>query len=316
MTEPVRVSVVMPLFNAARTVEASLRSALDSGLRELEVIVVDDGSQDASAQIVRAIADPRITLLQRPAPSGGASRPRNLAIAHARAPYIAFLDADDLLKPGKLSAAVEALEQHPEAGFAFGEFEHIDAEGRVLENFVVRDKMAECALERTPLGEGWSFIAPAELARGFLYRNFISPSGVMVRASVLAQVGGFDEALRYSEDLDLWFRLLHHCGALYCERVGHSYRRAAGSLTYRPSVGRERDRITALRRERARRATPAERRQLDHLLAEAQATLGWEYRRSRERLHAAAAFVRALAREPRTEWLRALLGALVRQPPS
>ncbi len=312
MTEPLRVSVVMPLFNAAATVEASLRSALDSGLSALEVIVVDDGSQDASAQIVRDIADPRITLLQRATPSGGAARPRNLAIAHARAPYIAFLDADDLLKPGKLKSAADALDQHPQAGFAFGEFEHIDAEGQVLEPFVVRDKMAECALERTPLTQGWSFIARAELARGFLYRNFISPSGVMVRKSVLATVGVFDESLLYSEDLDLWFRLLHHCGALYCERVGHSYRRAAGSLTYRPSVRRERDRITALRRERARRSSAAERRQLDRLLAEAQASMGWEYRRSHRRLHAAAAFAQALVREPRALWMRALLGSLVR----
>ncbi len=312
MTEPVRVSVVVPLYNAARTVEASLRSALDSGLRELEVIVVDDGSQDASAQIVRDMAEPRITLLQRPTPSGGAARPRNLAIAQARAPYIAFLDADDLLKPGKLAAAADALDQHPEAGFAFGEFEHIDAEGRVLESFVVRDKLAECPLVRTPLADGWSFIAQAELARGFLYRNFISPSGVMVRRSVLDEVGTFDESLVYSEDLDLWFRLLHHSGALYCERVGHSYRRAAGSLTYQPSVRRERDRITALRRERARRVSSAERRQLDRLLAESQATMGWEYRRSRERLHAAAAFAQALVREPRGEWMRALLGSLVR----
>jgi glycosyltransferase involved in cell wall biosynthesis len=312
MSEAARVSVVVPLFNAARTVAASLRSALEGGLEQLEIIVVDDGSQDASAQIVRDLADPRITLLQRPAPSGGAAHPRNLAIARAQAPYIAFLDADDLLKPGKLAAAADALDAHPEAGFAFGEFEHIDAEGQVLESFVVRDKLVACPLARTPLADGWSFIAQAELARGFLYRNFISPSGVMVRKSVLDEVGGFDESLVYSEDLDLWFRLAHHSGALFCERVGHSYRRAAGSLTYRPSVRRERDRITALRRERARRTTSAERRQLDRLLAESQATMGWEYRRSRARLHAAAAFAQALVREPRAEWMRALLGSLVR----
>ena len=311
MTEALRVSVVMPVHNAAGTVEQSLRSALDSGLRELEVIVVDDGSQDESARIVRTLGDPRITLITRDTPSGGAARPRNLAIARARAPYIAFLDADDVLKPGKLGAAADALDRHAEAGFAFGEFEHIDAEGRVLESFVVRDKLKACPLALTPLADGWNFIAQAELARGFLYRNFISPSGVMVRRSALEAVGTFDESLVYSEDLDLWFRLAHHAGALYCERVGHSYRRAAGSLTYRPSVRKERDRITALSRERARRATAAERRQLDRLLAEAQATMGWEYRRSRERLHAAAAFAQALVREPRGEWMRALLGSLV-----
>ncbi len=310
MTDPVRVSVVMPLFNAAQTVAASIRSALDSQLRELEVVVVDDGSADASAQIVHSLADSRVRLFRQP-PSGGASRPRNVGISHARAPYIHFLDADDLLRPDKLSAALAALEQHPAAGFAFGEFEQIDAEGRVLEAEVVRDKMTECALARTPLADGWSLITQPELARGFLYRNFISPSGVTVRKSVLAAVGGFDESLVYSEDLDLWFRLAHHSSALYRDAVGHSYRVAPGSLTFRPSVRTARDRITVLQRERARRATRAERRQLDRLLAETQATMGWEYRRNRRRLQAAVAFAHALVRQPQARFARAFLSSLV-----
>ena len=310
MNAPVRVSVVMPVFNAARTVAASIRSALDSQLRDLEVVVVDDGSSDASADIVASLADARVRLI-RQAPSGGASRPRNVGIASARAPYIHFLDADDLLRPDKLSASLRALEQHPEAGFAFGEFEHIDAEGKVLEAAVVGDKMTECALVRAPLAEGWSLITQPELARGFLYRNFISPSGVTVRKSVLAAVGGFDESLVYSEDLDLWFRLAHHSSALYRDAVGHAYRVAPGSLTHRPSVRTSRDRITVLQRERARRPSRAERRQLDHLLAETQATMGWEYRRSHRRLHAAAAFARALVRQPRARFARAFLSSLV-----
>jgi glycosyltransferase involved in cell wall biosynthesis len=273
-------------------------------------VVVDDGSTDASAQIVHSLADSRVRLFRQPA-SGGASRPRNVGISHARAPYIHFLDADDLLRPDKLSAALAALEQHPAAGFAFGEFEQIDAEGRVLEAAVVRDKMTECALARTPLADGWSLITQPELARGFLYRNFISPSGVTVRTSVLAAVGGFDESLVYSEDLDLWFRLAHHSSALYRDAVGHSYRVAPGSLTFRPSVRTARDRITVLQRERARRATRAERRQLDRLLAETQATMGWEYRRNRRRLQAAVAFAHALVRQPQARFARAFLSSLV-----
>lgn len=311
MSNPVRVSVVVPVFNAARTVAASIGSALDSQLRELEVVVIDDGSTDASAEIVRALGDPRVRLF-RQAASGGAARPRNVGISHARAPYIHFLDADDLLRADKLSAALAALERHPEAGFAFGEFEHVDADGRVLEAAVVRDKMTECALARTPLAQGWSLIAQPELARGFLYRNFISPSGVTVRKSVLEAVGGFDESLVYSEDLDLWFRLVHHSSALYRDVVGHSYRVAPGSLTYQPSLRTARDRITVLQRERARRASRAERRQLDHLLAETQATMGWEYRRSHRRLQAAAAFAQALVRQPQARFARALFSSLVR----
>ena len=113
-----RVSVVMPVHNAAAYVERAVRSALASDLHELEVIVVDDGSEDESAAIVAAIADPRIVLLRMP-PSGGPSRPRNAGIARARAPYVALLDSDDELKPHKLLAAADALDRYPHAGFAF-----------------------------------------------------------------------------------------------------------------------------------------------------------------------------------------------------
>ena len=95
MPEGVRVSVVMPVHNAAPYVEMAVQSALASDLRQLEVIVVDDGSEDQSAAIVEAISDPRVVLVRTP-PSGGPSRPRNIGIARAKAPYVAFLDADDL----------------------------------------------------------------------------------------------------------------------------------------------------------------------------------------------------------------------------
>ena len=94
--------------------------------------MVDDGSSDASLAIARSISDPRLTVVTQP-PSGGPSRPRNVGIGRARAPYVALLDADDLMKPDKLSSALAALDQHPRAGLAFGDYERIDREGRLLE---------------------------------------------------------------------------------------------------------------------------------------------------------------------------------------
>ena len=246
-----RVSVVMPVHNGERYIEQTLRSVLASNLRELEIIVVDDGSSDRSSDIVRRIGDPRIALLQQSA-SGGPSRPRNVGIAHARAAYIAFVDADDLIKTDKLSSAAAALDAHPQAGFAFTDFEHIDAEGHVLDPSAAAYKLASCAIQSEAVGSSWRLIPRQELERGLLRRNFIGTSGVVVRQSVLARVGGFDESLAYSEDLDLWFRLAHHCAALYRETVGHSYRLAPGSLTYEPTVRTTWDRITVLRRERRR----------------------------------------------------------------
>ncbi len=311
MCEPARISVVIPVHNGERFIDQTIRSVLASDIAALEILVIDDGSRDRSADIVRAFQDPRITLLRDNA-SGGPSRPRNIGIAHAQAPYVAFLDADDLVRPDKLSSTIDILDRTPTVDFAFGEFEHIDADGRVLEAAVLGYKLADCGIKSEPVGDSWHVISRHELQRGLLHRNFIGTSGVVVRKKTLALVGGFDETLVYSEDLDLWFRLAHHCSALYRDTVGHSYRLAPGSLTYAPGIRTAQDRITVLRRERQRRSARNERRQLDRLIAEGLATLGYAHRRNRRRLPSVFAFAQALVAHPNLRSARALVGSLFR----
>lgn len=310
-----QVSVVIPAHNAERCIAATVRSALSSDLSDLEVVIVDDGSSDRTVEVVRNIGDPRIVVLQISA-SGGPARPRNVGIERARAPYIALLDADDLLKPDKLSAAVQALDRHPDAGFAFGDFEKIDTEGRVLEPSVHSGARPMPELASSALENSWRLISAGELQRGLLDHNFIATSSVVMRKSVFARSGPFDESLIYAEDHDLWFRMAHRCSALYQERVGHSYRIAPGSLTFLPSARALRDRIKVLGQEKRRRSAAAERRELDRKIAVDFARLGYLHRRRRERLAAAAAFAQALLRQPNLPWMRALVGALVRADPT
>ena len=307
----VRVSVVMPVHNAAPFIELAVRSALQSDVQQLEVIVVDDGSDDRSASIVAAIEDPRVVLLRQPA-SGGPSSPRNAGIAHARAPYIAFLDSDDLIKVDKLSAAIGALDEHPQAGFAFADFESIDELGALIQPSVLAAYDALPTLTATPSVRSWHLIPREQLAYALVHENFVGTSGVVVRRSVLSQTGGFDETLRYSEDRDLWFRLAHLCDALYWNRVGHSYRVRSGSLTYGPQIRNARARIQVLQREKSRwdRRERTIQRQLDSLIAENLAGIGYEQRRS-SRWHAILMFARAFVTSPQIRWLRGLLGSVV-----
>jgi glycosyltransferase involved in cell wall biosynthesis len=310
MPDRVRVSVVIPVYNAERYVEASVRSAMASDLSELEIVIVDDGSTDRSAEIVRQIEDPRIVLIQLRA-SGGPARPRNVGIERARAPYVALLDADDLIKPDKLSSAVAALDRHPEAGFAFADFEQIDADGRILQSGVIARNRTFRELASEPRDDSWRLIPRTELERGLVGSNFIGTSGVILRKSVLSDIGVFDETLVYSEDRDLWFRLAHRCSALYREQIGHSYRVAPGSLTYKPTLRTARDRVTVLRHEKARWKSRCERRQLDRLIAENLAAIGYEYRRSRNRFRSVASFLQAFVTHPDVRWMRAVVGSLV-----
>jgi glycosyltransferase involved in cell wall biosynthesis len=314
MPDRTRVSVVIPVYNAERYLEASVRSALASDLSELEIVIVDDGSTDRSAEIIREIADPRIVLIQTHA-SGGPARPRNIGIAHARAPYVALLDADDLIKPDKLSSAATALDRHPEAGFAFADFEKIDGDGRILQSSVIMQIPTFRELVSESGEDSWRLIPRSELERGLLGTNFIGTSGVILRKSVLSDIGVFDESLVYCEDRDLWFRLAHSCSALYREQIGHSYRVAPGSLTYKPTLRTARDRITVIRRERARRKTGRERRHLDRLIAENLATIGYEHRRCHKRFRSAVSFLQAFVTHPDIRWMRALVGSLASLDP-
>jgi glycosyltransferase involved in cell wall biosynthesis len=309
VSDSVRVSVVTPVHNAEAYVEMAVRSALASDLPELEVIVVDDGSTDGSAAIVANIEDPRVMKVCL-RPSGSPARLRNVGIARARAPYVAFLDPDDLIKPNKLSAAVSALERYPEAGFAFANFQCIDEGGTVLRQSAVADFPRFRTLTSVPVGEDWHLIPQAELARGLLYENFIGASGVVLRKQLLTEIGPFDESSAYSADRDLWFRLAHRCDALYWHCVGHSHRVRPESLSDVLQARNARHLITVLLREKNRWSDRAARRQLDRLIAENYVAIGYEERRRRRRLRSMAMFAVAFATCPDVRWLRGMLGSL------
>src|SRR5260370_12794376 len=114
MSEPDLVTVIIPAFNAARTIDETLRSVRSQTHRRLEILVVDDGSVDATAQIVRSHAaeDRRIRLIQQP--NSGVAAARNRAIAEATSDYVAPIDADDLWQPDKIEKQLTRLHPHDE----------------------------------------------------------------------------------------------------------------------------------------------------------------------------------------------------------
>ena len=303
------VSVVVPAHNAERFVAATVRSVLEQHGADLEILVVDDGSTDRTVAEVRAIHDPRVTVISIAA-SGGPARPRNLGIWQARSPYVSLLDADDLLKPGKLAASVAALERCPSAGFAFGDFERMDEDGNVFETSTAYAYPALHRVESQPVGEGWRLIPQAELARALVYANFIGTSGVVIRRDLVMTLGGFDEALVGTEDIDLWFRLAHRCDALYCADIGHAYREhTAGIVRGHPPIRNALFRIEALRRERARWRGGPERRQLDRRIAQNLEAIGYHQHLRRERWRAVGSYLHALAIAPHRRRLLNLLKA-------
>jgi glycosyltransferase involved in cell wall biosynthesis len=180
------VSVIIPTRNRAHLLRRTLGSVLKQATEDLEVIVVDDGSTDNTAAMAAA-ADRRVQVL-RNSESTGVSGARNRGIAAARGQWIAFCDDDDLWAPNKLQEQLTAATRAG-AKWAYAGDVNVDDELRILSGGSPPDPAAVMALlsRGNPLASGGS--------------------NVIVRSSILAEVGGFDPALRRTEDWDLWIRI-------------------------------------------------------------------------------------------------------------
>lgn len=183
-----RVSVVMPVRNGAAYIAEAIGSAL--GETVSEVIVVDDGSTDHTREIVESIQDGRVRLIA----SDGERLPaaRNSGIRRASGDWILFLDADDRLCPGSVAALLRAAERDSHIALVYGDYDRIASDGRQIG----RRRLAR--FRRKPSGNVLDAIARA---------NFMTVGSGIVRTAALDEVGGFNEALRFCEDWELWCRL-------------------------------------------------------------------------------------------------------------
>jgi glycosyltransferase involved in cell wall biosynthesis len=204
------VSVVIPTHNRRRLLGQTLRSVLGQRGVEFEVVVVDDGSTDGTAEAVAALGDPRVRLLRHEHPRGVATA-RNVGAAAARAAWVALLDDDDLWAPDKLARQLAAA--GGEGGWVYAGAVEVDGAGR------------RCGGAPPP--------PPDALVAGLSRRNPMpaGSSNVMVRAGLLADSGGFDPALRHLADWDLWLRLAHLRPPAYVAAPLVAYRIHPGQAT-------------------------------------------------------------------------------------
>ena len=208
------VSVVIPAHDAEKTLPRALKSVLCQDGAAMEVIVVDDGSHDSTADVARAIADARVRVIST-GQNGGAADARNQGIARARGRYIAFLDADDEWLPDKLQAQVAAMEAHPEWVLSGTDTLWVFPDGR-------RPRPSDPPSAGS-LGAGaW---------RSLLANCFLNTSVAMVCTNTIRAVGGFDTALTAGEDQDMWVRLALHGPVGHVNIQGTRVHATPGSVT-------------------------------------------------------------------------------------
>lgn len=188
------ISVVIPLYNKAGQVARTLRSVLEQTFDRFEVVIVDDGSTDGSADEARNVHDERIRLVSQR--NAGVSAARNRGIDEARYDLIAFLDADDEWKPTYLETQYNLYRKYPDCSVFACNYEFRDADGRVKPTILRKLPFA---------GEDGILSNYFEVAS--CSHPPLWTSAVMVRRQALQAVGGFPVGVRSGEDLLTWARL-------------------------------------------------------------------------------------------------------------
>src|SRR2546428_2836171 len=176
----------MSVHNGAPWVRDAVASVLAQTAGDLELIVIDDGSTDATRETLARARDPRVPVEHQT--RGGLTRALNHALALARAPLAARLDADDRALPERLERQLAFLAAHAEVGLLGTGAREVDEGGR------------EVAVIRPPADDG-------ALRRMLIRRNPFVHSSVVMRRSVVERAGGYDETLPVAQDYDLWMRL-------------------------------------------------------------------------------------------------------------
>lgn len=213
-----RVSVLVPAYNAAPFLAATLRSVLDGRFRDLEILVLDDGSSDGTADVARALGDPRVRVVSHS--NRGMSATRNAGLALSQSDYVALLDADDLWHPDKLALQVQLLDQRPELDFCFTEFQPWQGEPRP-------DFMQQPADARLDPGlTGWVYPR-------MIMTNFALPSSVLMRRQLADRLGPFLCDDHQTDDWEYFVRASRQAqfGKLAAPLV--LYRQHPGSLSKR-----------------------------------------------------------------------------------
>lgn len=203
------VSVIIPVRDGEKTIQATIASVLEQSLTDLEIIVINDNSQDATLDIILSISDPRLKVFSYKV--GSAAKSRNLGFSHSCGEFVAFIDADDLWVSDKLELQLAALEKYPQAAVAYSWTDYIDEYGHFLRS-------------------GSYTIANGDVYPILLVQNPLeSGSNFLIRRQAFTEIGGFDESLAHSEDRDLSLRLAARHHFITVPRPQILYRQSATS---------------------------------------------------------------------------------------
>jgi glycosyltransferase involved in cell wall biosynthesis len=283
------VSVVIPAYNRAHCLPRAVESALSQAAVDVEVLIVDDGSTDATRQMVmdRYGREPRVRYFHQA--NRGVAAARNLGLRQAGGEFIAFLDSDDRWLPGKLALQVRCLEVVPQAGMVWTDMAAVDEQGRRIHDRYLREMYhayrrfptpgdlfaAETVLTDTAPG---IHVYSGEIFSQMVLGNLVHTSTVLLTRERASKAGTFREDLRTGEDYGFHLRVCREGVVAFADAVTVEYTVGAADALTRPelALGIARAYLVTLEetlgRDRTRIHLPA--RQLADCASEAYAWAG------------------------------------------
>lgn len=210
------ISIVIPAYNAARTILATLESVQKQTFSDFEIIVINDGSTDQTVELLSTVEDPRLKVFSYG--NGGLPVARNRGISQSTGAFITFLDADDLWTEDKLELQLAALQQNPKAGVAYSWTCNMEENGESFQ-------------------PGHQVTFEGNVYPKLLLGNFIaSGSNIMVRQEAIESVGEFDPSLKSCEDWDFYLRLAACWSFVVVPKPQILYRQSSGAMSSKIDV--------------------------------------------------------------------------------
>lgn len=209
-----RVSVILPAFNAEAYIKEAIESILGQTFRDFELIVINDCSADGTEAVILSFGDDRLVYVKNEENLGVAAT-LNRGLALARGEYIARMDADDISLPRRLELQAACLDAHPDIAVLGTNVETFDENG--------------------PQRTGWSATDPRQMNVDLFFSCGIAHPSVMMRKSVIEELGGYDREFEGLEDYELWCRVSKGHGVTTLPEVLFRYRVHSGQVTKNPS---------------------------------------------------------------------------------
>lgn len=271
-----KISVVMPAFNSSKYISAAIDSVLIQSYQDFEIVVVDDGSTDDTADVVKSyLSDSRIKYIVQENQGPGAARNRGMQLSSGD--YICFLDSDDLMKEGSLKVRHEAFVACPDVMLVFTDYSLKDSGDKYIEKYLCYNDFMSF-FNKSVIRRGHSYVSFDDEFINLFFQFSPHPiwtGTVMINRAVVDSIGYFRTDLKVSEDTDLWIRIAEKYKVLFVDEATATYNHCFSSLTVNNTERYCKDVITSL--QNVNTATKERRKIIYHKISDTFFSLGYYY---------------------------------------